>query len=308
MDDSFSEIPNAIDIRYGLPRPDWQAVWDWVEANVEPDKLNDAWTRFAEDWLNRLINALPVDYEVYQSAEFLLLTQRDPSLAERILQWCEHARRTILRTLASIAEDEGYGKHVVLAFNTADSYYDYIADFYPDDGEFADSAGVFLNEGYGHFALFLADGFEYGRSIAHELTHALLRHLPLPLWVNEGVTQITEDVVVGETSFLVDHELVQRHRAYWNQETIHLFWSGDSFHSPDEGQELSYSLARILVRNLMSDFPNGVSAFINAADYMDAGNSALVSACGVSLAKRVEQFIGDGPWTPRSDYGDCDDQ
>ena len=183
-----------------------------------------------------------------------------------------------------------------------DSYYDYVTDFYPDEGEFALSGGMFLDVGYGHFTVCPAYGDDYERVIAHELNHALLRHLPLPLWLNEGVTQVMEDVVQDSSYFMVDHEIRRRHRAYWNAETIDMFWSGDSFFSPDDGQELSYHLSQVLFRNLMSDYPMAVSEILNNATFVDAGNAAFVGSCSIPLADRVAQFLGNGPWAPRDNY------
>lgn len=301
MDDSLSPIPDAVDTRDALPRPKWDVIAAWVEAHVEPDSLNDTWTQIARDWLSRLSRALPKSYALHESSEFLLLAA-DDTLGKRVLNSSERARRIILNTLDGVAIDQGYGKHVVLLFADIDSYYDYITDFYPDEGEFALSGGMFFDVGYGHFVVCPTYGDDYERVIAHELNHTLLRHLPLPLWLNEGVTQVMEDVVQDSSYFMVDHEIRRRHRVYWNADTIHRFWSGDSFCSPDDGQELSYHLSQVLFRNLMSDHPARVNDILNNASYVDAGNAAFVNACNVSLADRVSQFLGNGPWAPRSDY------
>lgn len=299
MDDSLTPIPGAIEMRESLPRPNWNAIANWLESNVEPDSFHETWASIARDWLGRLAQSLPSGYAVHESSEFLLLTA-DPLFAKQVLRLCEHARRTILQTLDGVACEEGLGKYVVLLFADAESYYDYVTDFYPDEGEFALSGGIFLNDGYGHIAMIPYNLNDCERTIAHELNHAVLRHLPLPLWLNEGVTQFMEDMVVGSSQFMIDLEIVRRHRSYWNDETIHQFWSGDSFHSPD-GQELSYHLSQVLFRNLISDFPKKVKAVLNNANSVDAGNAAFIDACQVTLADRVSQFLGPGDWTPRSD-------
>jgi hypothetical protein len=251
----------------------------------------------ARDWINALIHALPDGYTLSESSEFMLVSKGDSRFTDRLLNWCERSRRTILDTLAGVASDQGFGKHVVLAFDDVAKYYDYITDYYTDEGEFALSGGVFLNDGYGHFAFHTAYGYEHERTIAHELNHSLLGHLPLPLWLNEGITQEIEDTIVGSSYFELDTDMVRSHREYWNSETIHSFWSGDSFYSPDDGHELSYHL----FRNLMADYPDHIFEFLNSAHYVDAGNLALVDCCGSSLHDRVMQFMGSGEWTPRTD-------
>lgn len=297
-----ASIPNAVEIRDGLPRPDWSVVAAWVDAHVAEADLDDAWTCLAGDWVDTLAAALPGGYRRAESDEFLLLIRGDNRTADRVLGWCEHARRVILDTLSGVAHDDGYGKHVVLAFDSDEHYYDYIADFYPDEGEFGLSGGMVMDQGYGHFAICMYASGAHDRVIAHELNHSLLRHLPLPLWLNEGVTQVIEDLVVGSSDFMVDREILCRHTEYWNETTIHEFWSGDSFYSPDDGQELSYHLAQIIVRNLMSDYPKRLLEFLLSATHEDAGNAALIESCGVSLGDRVGQFLGPGKWNPRSVY------
>jgi len=299
-------IPNAIERGERFIKPNSAVIAGWVEANVPSEQLNEIWTCLARQWLEMLQETLDDGYAITESEEFVLVAKEDVRLNSRMLASCEHARRTILKTLPDVARDEGYGKHVVLAFADTESYYDYISDFYPDEGEYAISGGVFLDQGYGHFAICLAYGDDHERTIAHELNHNLLRHLPLPLWLNEGVTQVIEDLVVGRSYFSTDHDIVRRHRAYWNTKTIDAFWSGDSFFSPDDGQELSYHLAQVLFRNLMADFPKKMSPLLNAAHYENAGDTALRQLCSVSLGDRVKQFLRDGSWEPGRSYSESD--
>ncbi|MCA9135490.1 MAG: hypothetical protein KDB00_01990 [Planctomycetales bacterium] len=298
----LQSIPGAIKPGERFDQPDWDVIADWVSRNSDHDKADRIWTELAVQWIDSLITQLPGGYSRFESTEFLLLANCDPRRAKRLLDCCEYSRRTILELLDGVARDVGFGKHVVFAFPDIDTYYDYISDFYPEEGEFGLSAGIFLNRGYGHFAICMAYGNENDRIIAHELNHALVRHLPLPLWLNEGVTQVIEDSVVGSSHFFVNAEIVRRHRDYWDRDSIHYFWSGESFQFADDGQELSYHLAQVLFRNLMSDYRRKVNDFLNTANYLDSGNGALIQTCGVSLADRVTQFLGDGPWAPRSNY------
>ena len=52
----------------------------------------------------------------------------------------------------------------------------------------------------------------------------------------------------------------------------------------------------------MSDFPKAVNDILNNANFPDAGNSAFLNSCKVSLADRATQFLGNGNWAPRDDY------
>jgi hypothetical protein len=302
----LSLIPEAFEVRTGLPRPNWSAIYDWVNDHVADADFDNAWTEVAREWLQKLHASLPPRYEISESDQFCLLSPQHNPPAEQLLGWCERFRDAVLKRLPGVAEDEGFGKHVVLAFDDESTYYDYVADYYPEDGAFATSGGIFLSDGYDHFAFWTRGCHQLDRTIAHELTHAMLCHLPLPLWLNEGVTQLLEDIVLDSSSFVIDRDLVQRHREYWSQDTIDGFWSGESFYLPSEGQPLSYHLALILVRNLCSDYQSKVLDFLRNAEFSDAGEAAALRILGDSLHDRVVQFLGPGNWKPRSEYGNAD--
>ena len=124
----------------------------WVEEHVAKEGLGDAWTLLARQWLEQLQSAL-AGYVIEESDDFLLLSAGDAESNGRLLHWCHWSRATILEELDRVAREEGYGKHVVLALGDWDTYYDYVADFDPEAGEFAPSAGIFIDRGYGHFAV-----------------------------------------------------------------------------------------------------------------------------------------------------------
>jgi hypothetical protein len=210
-------------------------------------------------------------------------------------------RVRILETLKGVSADKGYGKHVAIVFADVDKYYDYTSLFYPEEGEFGLSAGVFINEGYGHFA-FPSQEISIAEPIAaHELTHACLAHLPLPVWLNEGIAVVMEEVLAGVSQY-INNEVILRHRNYWNERSIQDFWGGDSFHATDEGQELSYSLAQIIVRNISKDY-SAFSAFCLAATSEDAGESAATEFLGVSLQELISALLGNGNWVPEIRLG-----
>jgi len=74
--------------------------------------------------------------------------------------------------------------------------------FYPEEGEFDLSSGMYINEGYGHF-VFPAQDINFAEPIAvHELTHVCVVHLPIPLWLNEGMAVLMEDVLADNHLFL----------------------------------------------------------------------------------------------------------
>jgi len=108
---------------------------------------------------------------------------------------------------------------------------------------------MYLNCGYGHF-VFQQGNFDQAEAVtAHEMTHALLAHLPICLWLDEGMAVNMEFVITGVPVERLNQPLFDQHQDFWNAETIQQCWRGTSFSRSGEGQKLSYQLAQTLVSN-----------------------------------------------------------
>lgn len=285
-------------IEQGFPRPDWAAIAAVIEAQPE-SQWHDLWTSRAREWVNAIGATLEGPYQLTESEHFLVLTAQGTRYANLLSSFMERTRRRILSTLAGVARDDGYGKHVALVFDEQEPYYEYISYHYPTEGEFALSAGIFLDTAYGHFAFPFVEISEAEATAAHELTHACLRHLPLPVWLNEGLAVIMEAEIGGHQMRRLDAERFNEHASFWSASTIQEFWSGTSFGRPDEGSGLSYELATHCVSSLARDYGK-FSAFANAARGDDGGESAALTTYGAGLAALIEGFLGHGEWAPES--------
>jgi hypothetical protein len=133
--------------------------------------------------------------------------------------------------------------------------------------------------------------------LVHELTHDLLGHLPLPLWLNEGLAVMSESLV-GQRRFMVTRELADRHRKHWTETNLQAFWAGTTFDVPGDDSELSYSLGEILVHLLAEKGP-GFGEFVGAADWRDGGHEAAVTFLNQGLEEAVGGFLGPGNWRPQ---------
>lgn len=173
----------------------------------------------------------------------------------------------------------------------------YKSYFYPDEGEFILSSGTFLNTGYGHFAFPFMEMFEAEATSAHEMTHACLKHLPIPLWLNEGFAVTMEDKICGSAPLRMENERFAEHASFWNAETIQEYWSGESFNRTDQGSDLSYELARFCLRALAHEY-DVFAVFANTASFEDGGEAAAIKNFGGSLGGVIHQFFGDGDWSP----------
>lgn len=288
---------NLIPTFGGFPRPDWEAIGELIHVGPE-DSWQLGWEAWSRRWLDRMLGRLPNAYRINETENFLLLSAQDDRYVQLLSQFLERALRRVLSSLDGIASDEGYGKHIVLMFDEQELYYQYKSYFYPDEGEFILSSGTFLNAGYGHFAFPLMEMLEAEATSVHELTHACLKHLPIPLWLNEGFAVTMEDEICGSAPLRMDNERFAEHAEFWNAETIQEFWSGESFNRTDQGSDLSYELARYCLRALAHEY-EVFAGFANAASFQDAGESAAIDFYGGSLGGVIHQFFGDGDWSPK---------
>ncbi len=286
-----------------LPLPVWEEIVkaerpDWTPA------AHDAYcTAAAGRWLQALAAKLPsASYRIHESADFLLLSALEDRPVEVFMQFCQSLRRRIARNLLDISIERSGGKHVVMVFASEDEYYDYIAHYYPDDGgEYAMSSGMFIQHGYGHFALFEGEMEHMQPVIAHELTHCMLSHLPIPAWLNEGLAVNTEQAIfphLGDPRGALYHpnEIRAKHAAFWNADTIQEFWSGKSFLRSDDGNMLSYDLAQ-RITGVAAHSDDAFRAFVLDADLRDAGVSAE-HWLGYPLEHLVLRVLGAGDWRP----------
>ena len=277
-------------------KPDWNEIALKIGEGLSHDELQSKWAMECHKWLESIASKFGDDYRVEETLNFSIMSNESDRYIKVFSSFLERTLKRVLRALNGIASDEGFGKHVAMIFQDIEQYYEYVEVFLPDEGEFGLSSGMYINEGYGHF-VFPSQDVDIAEPIAvHELTHACLAHLPIPIWLNEGLAVVMEDVFAGNHLYL-DKEILAKHERYWNRETIQEFWNGDSFFATDEGQELSYNLAHILVRNMSKDF-EAFKDFVNKASFEDGGEKSCIDNLGCSLKNFVETFLGTGNWAP----------
>ncbi|MCU0956430.1 MAG: hypothetical protein MUF55_03620 [Hydrogenophaga sp.] len=275
----------------GLPRPDWDMVTAWIASIPDHSEQAAAWGRCEIAWLQHLQSALGQRYRLRMTDEVALLSTLDDVTAKATLAFVARSRERIARTLAGLAQVPEWGYDIVLVLDDEDTYYRYASHHYPDEGEFAISSGMYLGGACGHFITVKNQLQSIEPTIVHELTHALLGHLPIPAWLNEGLAVNTEHrfypPVIGSHRGGYDAALQHaRHQKFWGLAEIQQFWSGDSFDRTDQGNELSYDLARILTAHFATDWQR-FTAFALEAHHFDGGAQAARERLGISLGSAV---------------------
>ena len=85
-----------------FPLPDWDWIAEQVETRHDSASLNDGWSRVASHWLGLFAEALGSEYRLYESKNFILVTQAKPSRVSEVLEFLEYCHAEILRLLPFI--------------------------------------------------------------------------------------------------------------------------------------------------------------------------------------------------------------
>lgn len=283
-----------------MPIPDWQRLaWpDTTDVALQHRHANS----LAAAWLDALTLTLGSQYRRSESANFMLLSSLEPRPAQVLIDYLEKSLKRVLGALPGITDNAGVGKYVVLVFADEETYYSYVSHYAADGGQTNDvaegfSSGMFIHHGYGHF-VFVQGPFDAMEPIVvHELTHCTVQHLPLPAWLNEGLAVNTEQRFVPARPRYNANEFAHLMGKFWNAQTIQEFWSGKSFLRSDDGQALSYELARLMVQMLAKDY-DLFKRYCNLAKAGDAGQDATRQLFGHGLETIIMAVLGTGVWLP----------
>ena len=266
----------------GFPLPVWGAVGDWMEGLPEERRM-EGWAACEHGWLLHFRDALGPAFHLAKSETAMVLSSLDPRETQYALAFMERTFKRIMHVLKGVAEAPPWDHDLLVVFDDQDAYYRYASRYYDRGGEFATSSGMHISHGRSHFITTRADLTAVEPVIAHEMTHGCLAHLPLPLWLNEGLAVNTERRLAGRVPDLhTPAEMLAKLRGFFGERELQEFWSGQSFQRTDDGNLLSYELARIFVEHLATDWSR-FARFVNAAHHRDAGAAAAREHLGLDL-------------------------
>lgn len=276
----------------GLPLLDWDAVHSWLDEARSDEQQGNAWSACERAWLLHFRDALGTGYYLAESETALLLSSLEPNVSRATLDYIGRTLTRVTKVLDGIAQVPPWGRDVLIVFDNEDGYYNYVSHYYPQEGgEFALSGGMHISAGCSHYVTVKNDLRSVEPVIAHEMTHGCLSHLPLPLWLNEGLAVNTERRLAGSApAVYTPQEMREKHLAFWGADEVQQFWSGESFHRPDDGNLLSYDLARILVEQMSKDW-EPFKQFVLNADWRDGGAHSARQHLGVELGEVISSML-----------------
>jgi hypothetical protein len=300
-------LATTLEYSHGLPFPKWQMFYDWLETIPSEDSRAIAWAECELAWLEHLREALGSTYHLMRLEQTVILSSLDAGSLKATFAFIARTNQRILRLLSGIAEVQEWGHDILIIFDDDETYYNYVARFYPDDGEFAMSSGMHIGDGCSHFVTTKSDLLTIEPVIAHEMTHGCLSHLPIPTWLNEGIAVNTEHRICPPPAPLYSpREMHEKHLGFWGAAEIQEFWSGKSFYRSDDGNMLSYDLARILVAHFSADWDR-FREFVLSANNADSGLAAAIENLGVPLGAAVASVMEqefDESWGPNPSLWD----
>lgn len=294
LDTAFTQVN-------GFPLLDWRAI-DAELAGLDEAERPAARTACQRLWLELLRHVLGPHFMLVDTENAFILSSLEAGPQRATAAYIASTRKKVSQLLAGLAEFPTEGKSILLVLDDEAWYYHYVSVYYPSEGEFALSGGMFINAGCPHFVVRRADLSQIEPVIAHELTHSALAHLQLPLWLDEGIAVNTERRIAGAAPSLhTPREIDAMQRRFWGQAEIQQFWSGESFQRTDDGNLLSYELARVLVEQMARDWAP-FAEFVRHARREDAGAASALQHLGIDLGAAVSALVGKDAapgWAPR---------
>lgn len=280
----------------GLARVDWGLANRWI--GPRPDVPAPIMRRAVmAACLDEVRDSLTKDHRRWRSLNVEGLAPLDGQIAHAIAKVAERCYAVLRRDLKVVRGDGPMAPIAIVCVEPVSAYVDFTESYFPDEGEFAMSGGLYLNEGPDAFGLIAVNsGARHGveQAIAHELTHHALHGLDIPLFIEEGFTQMMEERVVGQTNFKLDREVVERQRERWDEESVERFVAGEAFlDAHEDGQELAYHLSQWIVRGELTRRPEAFFKFVRMCRDRDA-DGVCREVLGVDLRELVMGTLGIG--------------
>lgn len=295
-------LAQHLNFHEGFPVMKWTEAESWISGTGSPAVQAHAWEAAEKAWLLYFQQALGPGFQLCEAESAMLLSSLDDGVARATLNYMVRTLARVAATLDGLAQIPPWGKDILIVFDDAESYYRYVSCYYPEHGEFAFSSGMYINDGCAHFVTIKADLSAIEPVIAHEMTHSCLAHLPLPLWLNEGLAVNTElRIAGGSGGYPGAHELRTKHLGFWGPQEIQEFWSGESFKRTDDGNMLSYDLARLIVSHFARDWES-FKGFVLDANASDAGAASAGENLHIDLGALACALLEKEPspeWNPQ---------
>ncbi len=255
----------------GLPFVTWSEASTFIAE--QPGNQADVQRAIAAAWLDELRDSLTVDHRRWRSQGVEGLVPLEGSMGPSLARAADKSLQVLTRDLARIRGDGPIPPVAVVALEPNSAYLDFTSAFFPEEGNFATSGGlyIFREDAFPLLSINAGSRHAIEDTVAHELTHHALHDCNLPLWIEEGLTQMMEERVTGTNNFILNSEMIARQRDAFDDHDAEDFLSGAGFLSPSEDdQELSYHLAQWVTRSLLATRAEAYFSFARSCRFLAA--------------------------------------
>lgn len=290
------ELATLVVLEHGLPQLDWDLTLAWIDHRERDEHRRGLWVRsFAAVWLDELRDALKVDHRRWRHARVEGLGPLEGEIAPFLARAADRSIAVIEEALKPVRGARPIPAVALVAMSGQEDYISFTSHFFPEEGHWAGSGGMCIRpdeRALPIIALPTHVKWNLEAALAHEMTHHALNGMKLPLFIEEGFTQMMEERVTGRANFTFTHKQRARQRERWAEVGIERYVSGDGFLSPEQDeQELAYHLSQVIVRGQLSERPKAFFAF--ARDCAQLGPEAsAVRHLGSDLAELALRSIG----------------
>lgn len=282
----FDPAPHLRNVE-GFLRPDWDALRAHIQAMPE-DQRDAAWAAVLKRWLREQAPLFHPSFAVHESENLVLLSALTPGRARLLLEYAESALQRILKDLAGAGRARHEGPLVILHFRGENRFSAYMAPYGKPETDWTTMPGLFLDDGHRRIVLMGEDQTRLEAHLPRQLARAALHHLPLPLWLGEGLPLVMQARHSRAQAGVTPEEL-QHVQAAWKKMSLQPFWSGEAFLKGAE----AYVLAWLLCAALMERHSGAPwRDFLLEADRADGGAAAARKHLGRDLDEAVAEVLG----------------
>ena len=279
---------------HGLPRVDWRLAALWIARQTDEEDPAKWRRAIMGACLDELRDSLTTDHRRWRSAHVEGLAPLEGPVGQAVSTIAEQACTRLRQDLRRIRGDAAIPPVAIVLIQPTDAYVNFVDSYFPEEGAFAMTGGLYLNDGAGAFPLIAVNASAphgCAAAVVHELTHHCLHGCAIPIWAEEGLTQMMEERLHVGSGFELSAEWVERHRTRWSEVGIDAFVDGSAFLSPErDTQELAYHLAQWVVRGELTRRPDRFFTFL--AHCRDQGpDPAFASALGGTPTDLINAIV-----------------
>jgi hypothetical protein len=285
-----------------FPTADWHAITSYISGAPQPDRprlwhsATLHWSELCQNVLNRFVDhvALQLPYSIGQSEHFIVLDRALPGAETRSPLFGEFVLRHILPFLAPIAIVPPFP--IVGIFIHDVPTFDMYLGAMGHNNSLLPGGSYLVGKAFPPHLIVLntLDLLNLRVTFGHEIIHALIHHLGIPLWLEEGICHHLQADALRVHNLVYETERSAERNAHWHIHGLESFWKGTCFNNVGAP---AYLLAGRMVRQLLQAGPEKFFQFVRNAKPEDAGAAASVEIFGRSLKSFASEFIGQIPTT-----------